>query len=801
MKKKLFGFIFAFAFILTGAMCLTACGGDPSYKAKDFTEVYVGYDNQDVTSSTAYANEGYGVSFSDILSKTSLSLVYPNGQKKELNQENFSETEIQEIKQNYEEKYYYSDSNGNYTKYAEGEPSHTATLDAGSYKIVFSFGQKSATLEITVSKLSDYTKNVTIVIGTAPSQGANSKYKYDAKSIKANVYDNQMLVNESVSNIFALPKTLVLSEENETGYDEVTIYDERKYRVTEGQDLKEAFEQMIATLESENVSKYNIRLAKSNFVDHFGRNIANDKNTDNSLIINTVELRPGKYYTLASFADKNHEERLTMPNSKLLEVTKGQFNLREALIKSDTGVALSNEEFNQFIKDLGLTVQYTFNTYLYNGAEPKLTIGDTKALTAKFLNDNYCLSYGSLNDFNINDFSISVGNGTVGLAAGGFRLVETKDNKDIRFDCSDNNTKAKAVYNLNAIYQEYYEDDLAEYDVDLQFTKGQVNKPYSSSSTIEMEYTGQAINIIGSNGIEVRDPDFVNILNATATAVGEYTTTITLKDTVNYEYKSEDGSSYYYGNPEGTFTWNIKKMTIERNDFTITGTYGTQIKDNNTTGLDFVYEEGNKQIKVSLTNNEKYNFIKEYCLGIQETFGMTWSLRTGDEGYNVVGVNLSPDGDDVIITYTGLSEYSSGYINLVCTINETSISNEFTIDVQVSINKAKFTEEQEAKILSAIKAEKNGTEYRLTEAGKIIITRPDLILPDVLPDYTDPNNLPETAELGEWHLYRGDVEYHNGDKVEAYGNWTFKFIPKDGMFDGYEVYLTNDTDIVFTDAA
>ena len=76
-------------------------------------------------------------------------------------------------------------------------------------------------------------------------------------------------------------------------------------------------------------------------------------------------------------------------------------------------------------------------------------------------------------------------------------------------------------------------------------------------------------------------------------------------------------------------------------------------------------------------------------------------------------------------------------------------------------------------------------------------------LPNVLPDYTDELNPPTTADLGEWKIYHYNgneyIEKHNGDQLESEDNigWMFRFIPRDVMFNGLEVYVDFRDDIEF----
>ena len=815
MRKRFFMIVLAFLLAIPGTILLTACGS--SEEKKEIAHLYIDYNEQNIQSVSASDYANYGACLRDFYDKATLYIEYKNGEKKKLVAENFTDEEIEDLQKQYDEKFYYDSKVGEgeaiWTEYGENV-NMTSILDAGSYKIEFSIGKNKATLYITISKSYDYDKTVDIVIVNNETTNYNrfqtSTYSYGmpannqgyyeetyTSDVKAYTYDRdtQQAANDTVIEIQAMPTTLVLPEENETGYDEFEIiYEERNWQVADGADLRTAYLEMVNTLREESVEEYKITNAKNVFLNRYGTRITTGQRySEDCLIVNTESLAPGEYYTFAEFVDKNHEMGYTTPNSRLT-VTKGQFDLKKAL-RYKTSEFWSEQEAEEIIGNLTLAVNYGFSTY-----NPKFTENGVKALTAHELNSY--LQTNIYEDFDNVDFTVR-GGGFSGFGNGEFKLVEkTKYNQDIRFDCSDNGGTAKAVYVLSEYDKKYYEEDPTEYDVDLNITKAKVYRPYAYQGSLEKEYTGSAINIIGENGIIVNDPEVVSITGASWTAIGEHTTRITLKDDVNYEYYDiDEQSSYNYGDENGDFTWTINKITLSLEQFTVTATYGDETQ---TYWTNFVYN-GNRTIRVSLADNPKYEFIKELY---PNDISMTWSVK--EDSWAVEGASITQDGDDALVSFTGFSS-NSGYINLACTISGTNISNELVIEnnIQIQMSKADFTDEQRLAILDAIGAEEyedeyENTRYRLKAESKIIISRVDMNLPnDVLPDYSDEDNLPATAEFGKWKLYyyknNEYVEKHNGENLteESTIGWLFRFVPEDNMFNGFEVYVDSVEDMDF----
>ena len=428
-----------------------------------------------------------------------------------------------------------------------------------------------------------------------------------------------------------------------------------------------------------------------------------------------------------------------------------------------------------------------------------------KALTATQLNQ-YNVSanadYNSDNAFSDVDFGYA-GGGYTGLSLGKFRLLEKDLNgKDIRFDSETVlDETVKFVYVLDD--NDYYENDPTVYttddfdEVSLNISKGQVSRPYASiGNNLSREYTGES-QTVENAGLNIDNYDkalLEQIGTYSATEIGNYSITFKLKDSTNFCFREED-NSYNYGEDDGnggrTFTWAITPIEFVGWGYEhIAGSYNEEQIDY-VSGVQYV--SGVHEIRVSLPKDSKFDLLKSKVPSAH----IVWERV---ETNNDAVATLTQDGDDLIITFA-----SEGYVNLKATIAETAYSLAFENEnLQVVINKADFTQEQKAAILAEIGAEeKDNNVYGLDANHKIRISRISMILPNVLPDYTNELNPPATADLGEWKIYHYNgneyIEKHNGDQLESQDTtgWKFKFVPADGMFEGLEVYVESIEDISF----
>ena len=816
MRKIFFMIVLAFVLVVPGAFLFTACGSNNAPSQKEITGLNI--KKGESVSNEHWITLSYGDTIADITDGVSLVFRYSDGSEKEFSEQNFSEEEFQRIRDTYKENYYvansYDEVSGQpiYNVYT-GETHQNTKLDVGKYKVEISLSEKTATLYVDVMQTQIKSKNVAVVILQNENNNYQSKinaiqtYKYGMPTAQKEYHEeqytsdyklyvldkdknNQIISGTDVKEVKALPET----------YDGFTTCDAFP-NIEIGTNMVEYYNSISEETAEATLDK------KQTFLGSFGINITNGytySNADNALIVNTEALKPGNYFVYVLYQNKNHYDFYTEPVTQL-NIEKGVFDLKKAIRYNDQDWSEANAK--EILSKVVVSVNYTFDTKnpLFNGK-------GTKALTAKYLNDNHFVisnahssSEGEVFE-NVN-FEIA-GGGYTGFY-GEFKLLEKNNNQDIRFDATTGSTDAKAIFVLNDDWvYEYYEDDQTIYDVDdieiqVNINKGQVHRPYcATSDTLEREYTGETISIVGDDGIFVADPEVITFTgNISATAINTYTATYSLIDDVNYEFVNESEGMNYGDN--GTFTWKITKIDLN-------GQWGegftTQTIGYN--GTDYpsydaiTYVDGVRTFTVTLSGNEKYNLLLTKLPGRH----IDWSINT-EQTINVVGAQVSQEtGSDVAtVTFTGLVDGTDyGYIHLEYSIAETAYSKELHVEngVQIIINKKNFSKAEEAKILAAIGAEKSENDM-LRLDHKIVISKVYMNLPNVLPDYSHQENLPETAVYGTWKLYSPDdgqyLERHNGDHLSSADliGWMFKFIPADNMYNGYEVFVDFIEDVEF----
>ena len=818
-KKSIF-FIFALCLIFPCICLLTACG-ENAEPEKQIVDMYIKKDAQ--TGNNLYFMKTYGLSLGDLMGEVDFVAVYDDGTNKEINNTNFTQEELEEFEKTYSIRYYVSDvgedgqENWQSWENAERDFMHSP-INVGYYKIEISLLQKTAIIQLTIMKAELEEKTVSVVVMQNEETNWRSKlyalqkYKYGQATHKQ-VYDGQNLCDYGykayavennnlvsgtyVKEIRALPKTITIEDEDFDNLPEFYQEDFALIGLNVGDNNAKTIYDGIKDLP--NKTDAEIRTLEEEFLSYFGNIIANGE--DEALAVDTTSLKPGDYYLFTKYQDQNHNERYTKPYTQL-KVEKGVFSLKRAV--NYVGHDWSEEDAQEIIDHITLGVEYYFNTYtpMFNTKDAQENV--VKALTAKYLNDNWTIRTNLDDDFFRNQTTgvnyWIAGGGYTGIA-GKFKLVE-KDRygRDLRYDSTDNGVTVKMVYDFDNEYaSEYYENDPTEYDVTLVIHKcTDVKNPFAYTDTINFDYDATQKSALDT--IYDLTEDVVVLVSpstTSATNIGNYSMKFKLADVVNYAFEEHDDSNNYGVDNDGvrTFAWSISKINFDSGDFEKVVTYNNEEIEG-----DINYVSGQKTFRIHL-NSQRYDFLKSID-GVNPS--IVWSKETINSP-STCEFSLTQDGDDVIVTLTAM-DGTSGYVNLNISIAGTNYSNAYVSEYyfQVIINKARYTEQQQLAILGAIGAEEivneyNNTEYKLDAGHKIIISRATMILPNVLPDYTDNVNPPATAELGTWKLYYNDTEKFNGDVLqnESPTGWRFEFIPNDDMFIGYTVYVDWQTDIEF----
>jgi hypothetical protein len=157
-------------------------------------------------------------------------------------------------------------------------------------------------------------------------------------------------------------------------------------------------------------------------------------------------------------------------------------------------------------------------------------------------------------------------------------------------------------------------------------------------------------------------------------------------------------------------------------------------------------------MRVRLSGSTQYDLIKT----LVPTASINWSL---DNTEYFINAAITPDGDDVIFTFDGMTG-NSAYVNLNYSIDATNYSDAFNPvnPVQLFINKRPYTTEELAAIYGDFFGE---TEYYGMRVVNPIQIRK---LTKVISASADPaSDASVTTTLGSWSLYY----YYNENYVLA----------------------------------
>lgn len=165
--KKIF---ISFAFVLctiVSAFLLTACGGS----AKTITDLYLKY--EDYLSNYQYINITYGTTVGSLMNNVKYYFAYSNGDRVEINDDNYTEEELNSWAETFRENYYVCTGQDETTyqdiwEVYEGDVSYSTKLDVGKYKFEFEIASKKAQIILYVEK-ADYTGNG-VYVSLQPSQ-------------------------------------------------------------------------------------------------------------------------------------------------------------------------------------------------------------------------------------------------------------------------------------------------------------------------------------------------------------------------------------------------------------------------------------------------------------------------------------------------------------------------------------------------------------------------------------------------------------------------------------------------------
>ena len=746
------------------------------------------------------------------MQETEFVFVYKDGSKKVINEQNFTKDELNKLEETYQVVYYMEQSNdGGVTNQwvVINGVTPTTKPDVGTYKIEFTISNHKAEVTLMVTQATLSAKTIPVVITTDSDTNWRSKlnqrqtFKYGQATHKE-VYDGHQnsgyaayavengtdISLTKVKRINAIPKTLNI-EDFSALLDE---YQENFAAIGVQVGNNNTLECYNAIENVEGWSAEKIRQVQYEFLWYFGYEIASAEEGVNKLVASTTTLKPGDYYLFAWYEDPNYEPRYTTPYTQL-KVEKGIFNLKKAV--SYVGQDWNETDAEEIINHLTFAVEYYFSTYgdVFNTTDTSGNV--VKALTAKYLNENYAVKTNQDDSF-FTDQNTGVnfeicGGGCTGIY-GKFMLVE-KDrfNREIRYDSTDNNKTAKLVFVFeNEYYYDYFENDPTEYEVTLSIIKcTNVENPFAYNNTISFDYNAEEWNVLGSiYGINNK---VLEISGTTkATSIGNYQVNFKLKDDVNFAF-SEKGNSFNYGtenNGKITFAWSVSKINFAEGDFIEKViTYNNETQDDTY----FDYVSGQKTITIHL-NSQRYDFLKTIN-DVTPTPAIVWSDQANSA--STCEFTFVQDGDDVVVTITNM-QGSSGYINLTFSIAATNYSNEYIPenDTQVIIQKANFNAEQKAIIYNLVGAEDYTDEYqntypRINPSNKIIISNVE----QKIPAGTVPAS--NATSFGVWTLTDGTNIYNNGDAISGVYNLRYTFTPNDFMYNGYnnvyvEVEYAND---------
>jgi len=788
--KKFAKILFGLALLLCVPFALVACGGKGENNKNDIKNVYIKVDGN--TSSSVSISEEYNprLTLNSLYGRVMFVFEYKDGTRKDATEDNFSPAELAAL--TYSEEYYkgrgFDEQTGEHKGWdliSEDQIDDSAPINVGEYKIVFTIEGHKSTLEIFVSKASVYQKSVQIAIvnndvTNYAGHYTNSSFKfgmpehkevYDENTytsdVKAYVYDPELhrgISGAEVTKVYAMPQ---IAPEDYTfmWYDTIG----GTMDVSEGDNLVDKYNAI-------NVSDSGIKeMRRQQFLYHYGIEITTGRvRNDNTLVVYTETLRPGVYYTFANYADINHENTLTAPSkNSTLRVEKGDFDWKKTLHRE--GEDYDEEEATNFINSLSFNM-----TYMFDSSNPLFNTVDAHGNVVKAIPMDTMIRVPIIITSTYADWENQIKSDSFMGGSGAFAWVELAltgrdENNHIvtRLDSTDNGIKLKARLKLSEELKFYYEEDDTDYLVEVNILKGRVDKPILQDS-LSHEYNGQPYTL----EVRLDTPNVYEITGnlPTQTNIGSYHTTYTLKDSTNYEVYDD---ALYTGE---TFDWEITKINFEDGNFAEkTYTYNGQ----STTDTNAIYyAPGQKSVRIHLGYYSQYALLKT----LVPTAHIEWSIA---DARDVLGAQLTQDGDDVVLTFTGLnSDFST--IDLNVTIAATAYSNAYASEnpVQLTIYKREYSDEELAAITGTF-FDMTTDEYEnkyFSAHNKLEISQVTKLVPATANPANDPS---VTTTLGAWKLYYYDgtnyIEVTPGTTVLTTWEylWTYEFVPADDMYIGF----------------
>lgn len=810
------------------AFFLTACNVTVNVNSNELLNVYLVIDGEE----NRYSQETsidvpYGVDTDSIINRISFYFEFRDGTKKNSKdfdiEHNAKDKELYDYINSlgeYSEKYYLGSvaENGGETKWTEiaNFPlNQNRVLDAGSYKIVYQIAGRELKLQITVSPTDEDQTNLRIAV--VPNNSSNytaaSKFKYGCPTYKNEfnpetytsnykvwVYDSKtskVVSGTNVTNVYAIPVTAPENRTIESYWDGVS-----DITITAGDNLVDKYNE----IDSENA--FSKKQMQQFFLSSYasGNEITLSRNNgqavmydDDTMVVYTESVKPGNYYLIAEYADKNHNRGYTTPKkSNSLTIEKGDFVWKNTI--SNNFQDYNETEATNFINSLSFKIDYYFNTYTEN---PLFSTQSSKALSMDFLktlNIDITSTYpdipdgqGGTNSWHNYMQSSPVCEGGRG-AFGWYDLVLTGKKMNRvninRLDCADMENggsitlQAKLKFNDETILGEYYHEDDTIYPVTVTLHKGVVAKPVSyevNDGYINFEYNGAS----HSPSI-ILDENYLKFYNITGTpsevAVGDnYKIRYTLKDSVNYVI--DDCNDDYI-----EFNWRINKMTLDEYELIDSSrcTYGGQIisEDDGNGGVYYskhiTYNpnaENNRTIIVTVSS-EKYNLIKAAAPDTRINF----TLTNDKNPVTVTGASISQEGledGQFALTFTGCQS-NDNTVDILVSVDETSVSNAYTPLnwIQIFIHKLPYTSEQLDEIYGTAFEKNNENNYVAT--FNVEVDEERKISSAAVPGVS--------TALGAWKIYYEE----NNNLTEVIptetvlpinvGRLVYRFVPEDNMY-------------------
>ncbi len=805
MKKKLFAII-AFFLMLPLGIALTACGGEKG--KEEFNRLLITYGDKGVESASQneYCYEQYGLSFDDVENNLKYYIEYKSGKKKEIDDKNFSQKELEDLEEEFSIKYYSGhsqtdDGQGHITpeEWNEMEDvNHHLPLNVGEYKVVYTLRGTKASISITITAVSNYEKNnikIAVVQNDVTNYSAyynNSSYKFGCpeykerfdedtytSNYKVYVYDNdehEVVSGTKVRQVYAMPK---YAPEDYT-FEWYDVYGGGQFEVAQGDDLLTKYNEIVAPNDpeiTEDIAAYIRQERRNTFLYHYSGLITTGKvRNDNTLVVYTenAQFAPGQYYVFAQYQDNNHAAVLTTPTSTLT-IQKGDFIWRNT-------IHLEGEDYDanlvdEILDSLTNTITYYFDGQRFNnGGQKALTLDDLRGLLIR--TESTHADYSRIS-------CTMLGGGRNGLFGFGNIVLNGKDengNNVSRFDSTDNGIVLQAQFKVDeyslAEFEKYYatEDNTTIFYVDVEINRGSVSAPSVNGSTFTFDNQPHFL------GVDV-DGEFFNVSGTTTaqTAVGNYHTIYTLKDSVNYYV---DGTDVYITGQQ--FDWEIVKINFEQCYFEKNYTYNGNTSEN----YEFTYIPGAQNRVVVALSNQTYNFVKSLYPSTTIQFALT---ESGD----FVGAAIDQTGLDdgeFAFTFTGsTSDYT--YANISITIAQTAVSLEYTPinPVQIVMRKYEYTEQELEEIYGNFFVEEID-EYQnksYVAANNVRISELTRLVPTEADPAHDTTESGVTTTLGHWAVY-----YYNGNGYVLTTPGTtvlpselsniswlyYRFIPNDAMY-------------------